>query len=239
MPTWGKDPMLEVSEIAAYYGASQALWDVSLDVEENEVVGLVGRNGAGKTTTLRSIAGVKQPQSGRIVFEGEDITNDDATSTARNGITLVPEDRRPFESLTVGENLRISHNTLYGDEWTVKRVFEEFPQLDERRNQMSTQLSGGEQQMLVVAMALLTNPKLILLDEPMEGLAPQIVEQIMDIVERVRQSGIPILLVEQNLDICLELADRAYLIHKGEIKHSGNAASFVGDAPQVKKLLSV
>lgn len=231
--------MLEVDEIATFYGPSQALWDVSLAVGDDEVVGLLGRNGAGKTTTLRSIAGVKQPRSGQIVFDGVDITEDGATSTARRGITLVPEDRRPFKSLTVGENLRLSHNTLHGNEWTVDRVFAEFPQLDERRTQMADQLSGGEQQMLVIAMALLANPRLVLLDEPMEGLAPQIVEQITDIIERVSQSGIPILLVEQNLDVCLELADRAYLIHKGEVKHSGDAATFVDDAPEVKNLLSV
>jgi branched-chain amino acid transport system ATP-binding protein len=231
--------MLEVDGIATYYGASQALWDVSLAVEEDEVVGLLGRNGAGKTTTLRSIAGVRQPQSGQIVFEGVDITDEDATSTARRGITLVPEDRRPFKSLTVAENLRLSHNNLHGNEWTLDRVYQEFPQLDERRAQMSHLLSGGEQQMLVIAMALLANPKLILLDEPMEGLAPKIVDQIADIIERVSQSGIPILLVEQSLDVCLELADRAYLIHKGDVKHSGDADTFVEDSPEVKSLLSV
>jgi branched-chain amino acid transport system ATP-binding protein len=231
--------MLEVDKIETYYGASQALWDVSLKVRQDEVVGLLGRNGAGKTTTLRSIAGVKKPRSGQIVFDGADITDDDATSTARNGVTLVPEDRRPFKSLSVAENLRLSHSTLHGDEWTVERVFEEFSHLDGRRSQMSHQLSGGEQQMLVIAMALVANPELILLDEPMEGLAPQIIEQIIDIIKRVRKSGIPILLVEQNLDVCLELADRVYLIHKGRIKHSGEATTFFDDAPEAKELLSV
>ena len=231
--------MLELDKIETYYDASQALWDVSLTVNRNEVVGLLGRNGAGKTTTLRSIAGVKQPQSGRIVFDETDITDENATSTARSGITLVPEDRRPFKSLSVAENVRLSHSTRHGNEWTVERVFDEFSQLDERRTQMSHQLSGGEQQMLVIAMALVANPKLILLDEPMEGLAPQIVEQITDIVRRVRESGIPILLVEQNLDVCLELADRVYLIHKGRIKHSGDATTFLDDAPEATELLSV
>jgi branched-chain amino acid transport system ATP-binding protein len=230
--------MLELDDVVTFYGSSQALWGVSLKVGDEEVVGLIGRNGAGKTTTLRSIVGTQPPSTGTITFDGTDVTDEDPASIARRGINMVPEDRRPFATLTVDENLRLSHNTHHGNDWTLDRIYDEFPQLYERQEQKADQLSGGEQQMLVIAMALLTNPRLLLLDEPMEGLAPKIVEQITDIVRRVKSNGIPILLVEQNVDVCLDLADRGYLIHKGDIKHSGPSETFTNGSTDIKQYLS-
>ena len=231
--------MLEVENIETYYDDSQVLRDVSLEVGAGEVVGLLGRNGAGKTTTLRSITGIQPPRTGTIRFEGEPITNEDVTTISQRGIKLVPEDRRPFHSLTVRENLQLSTDERHGNDWTVKRVIEEFPRLKERSSQRAGQLSGGEQQMLVIAMALVANPKLVLLDEPMEGLAPQIVSIITDIVERIGEDGIPVLLVEQNLNVCLDLIDRGLLLHRGEVKLEGTSAELSASTDEVERYLSV
>lgn len=231
--------MLELEAIDTYYGDSQVLRNVSLSVGDGEVVGLLGRNGAGKTTTLRSIAGIQAPRGGRILFEGEDITGHSVPAISRRGIKLVPEDRRPFGGLTVQENLQLSVDTSHGDGWDISRVFDEFERLYERSSQRASQLSGGEQQMLVIAMALVGNPKLVLLDEPMEGLAPQIVDQIVDIIRRVREADIPVLLVEQNVDVCLELIDRGYLLHKGEIRMAGSAAELGDATEEIERYLGV
>lgn len=231
--------MLEVQNIETYYDDSQVLRDVSLEVGAGEVVGLLGRNGAGKTTTLRSITGIRPPRTGTIRFEGEPITNEDVTAISQRGIKLVPEDRRPFHGLTVRENLQLSTDERHGDDWTVARVTEEFPRLEERSNQKAGQLSGGEQQMLVIAMALVANPKLVLLDEPMEGLAPQIVSIIADIVKRIGEEGIPVLLVEQNLNVCLDLIDRGFLLHRGEVKLAGTAEELSESTDEVERYLSV
>jgi branched-chain amino acid transport system ATP-binding protein len=231
--------MLEVDGIDARYGDSKVLWDVSLSVGDGEVVGLLGRNGAGKTTTLSAIAGVQPPSAGTVTFDGEDITGQSVSTISRRGIKLVPEDRRPFDGLTVRENLQLSTDTTHGEDWDVARALEEFAQLDERANQRAGDLSGGEQQMLVIAMALVGNPKLVLLDEPMEGLAPQIVDQIVDIVRRVREADIPVLLVEQNVDVCLDLIDRGYLLHKGEIRMAGSAAELADATEEIDRYLGV
>jgi branched-chain amino acid transport system ATP-binding protein len=231
--------MLEVDGIDARYGDSKVLWDVSLSVGDGEVVGLLGRNGAGKTTTLSAIAGVQPPSAGTVTFDGEDITGQSVSTISRRGIKLVPEDRRPFGGLTVRENLELSTDTTHGEDWDVARALEEFAQLDERANQRAGDLSGGEQQMLVIAMALVGNPKLVLLDEPMEGLAPQIVDQIVDIVRRVREADIPVLLVEQNVDVCLDLIDRGYLLHKGEIRMAGSAAELADATEEINRYLGV
>jgi branched-chain amino acid transport system ATP-binding protein len=231
--------MLEVDGIDARYGDSKVLWDVSLSVGDGEVVGLLGRNGAGKTTTLSAIAGVQPPSAGTVTFDGEDITGQSVSTISRRGIKLVPEDRRPFDGLTVRENLQLSTDTTHGEDWDVPRALEEFAQLDERANQRAGDLSGGEQQMLVIAMALVGNPKLVLLDEPMEGLAPQIVDQIVDIVRRVREADIPVLLVEQNVDVCLDLIDRGYLLHKGEIRMAGSAAELADATEEIDRYLGV
>ncbi|WP_336133637.1 ABC transporter ATP-binding protein [Natronomonas amylolytica] len=231
--------MLELSDVHTYYGESHVLKGVSLTVGDGEVVGLVGRNGAGKTTTLRSITGTQPPRNGTIRFEGDDITATDVAATSRLGIRIALEDRRPFPDLTVRENLKLSKDTTYGTDWTFDRVLDVLPRLEERLDQQATHLSGGEQQMLVIAQALLGNPKLIMLDEPMEGLAPQIVERIVDLIAEIKKAGIPILLVEQNFETCLELMDRGYLIHKGEIKFSGSKAEFEDIPEEVERYLGV
>lgn len=231
--------MLEVDGIDTYYGDSQVLRDVSLSVGDGEVVGLLGRNGAGKTTTLRSIAGIQAPRTGQVTFEGEEITGHSVPNISRRGIKLVPEDRRPFGGLTVEENLQLSVDTSHGDDWDVPRVFDEFERLYERSNQRASDLSGGEQQMLVIAMALVGNPKLVLLDEPMEGLAPQIVDQIIGIIDLVKEVDIPVLLVEQNVEVCLELIDRGYLLHKGEIRMEGSAAELADATDEIERYLGV
>jgi branched-chain amino acid transport system ATP-binding protein len=231
--------MLEVKTIDTYYGDSQVLRDVSLSVDDGEVVGLLGRNGAGKTTTLKSIAGIRPPRAGRVTFDGEEITGRSVPAISRHGIKLVPEDRRPFGGLTVRENLQLSVDTRHGDDWDVPRVFDEFERLTERSNQHASDLSGGEQQMLVIAMALVGNPKLVLLDEPMEGLAPQIVEQIVDIVRQVREADITVLLVEQNVEVCLDLIDRGYLLHKGEIRMAGSAGELADATEEIERYLGV
>jgi branched-chain amino acid transport system ATP-binding protein len=231
--------MLEVDGIDTYYGDSQVLRDVSLSVGDGEVVGLLGRNGAGKTTTLRSIAGIQPPRAGQVTFENEEITGRSVTDISRRGIKLVPEDRRPFGGLTVEENLQLSVDTSHGDGWDVPRVLNEFERLYERSNQRASDLSGGEQQMLVIAMALVGNPKLVLLDEPMEGLAPQIVDQIIDIIDRVKETDIPVLLVEQNVEVCLDLIDRGYLLHKGKILMDGSAAELANATDEIERYLGV
>jgi branched-chain amino acid transport system ATP-binding protein len=231
--------MLELDAIDTYYGDSQVLRDVSLSVGDGEVVGLLGRNGAGKTTTLRSIAGIQPPRMGTVSFEGEDITGRSVPAISRHGVKLVPEDRRPFGGLTVRENLELSVDTTHGDAWDVGRVLDEFERLRERSNQHASALSGGEQQMLVIAMALVGNPKLVLLDEPLEGLAPQIVDRIVDIVRRVSEADITVLLVEQNVETCLELIDRGYLLHKGEIRMEGSAAELGAATEEIERYLGV
>lgn len=231
--------MLEVDAIDTYYGDSQVLRDVSLSVDDGEVVGLLGRNGAGKTTTLRSIAGIQPPRAGTVTFEGEDITGRSVPVISRRGIKLVPEDRRPFGGLTVRENLELSVDTAHGDAWDVERVLDELERLRERSNQLASALSGGEKQMLVIAMALVGNPKLVLLDEPLEGLAPQIVDRIVDIVRQVNEADITVLLVEQNVEVCLDLIDRGYLLHKGEIRMAGSAAELGAATEEIERYLGV
>jgi len=231
--------MLEINNIDTFYGDSQALWDVSLEVADNEFVGLLGRNGAGKSTTLRSISGIQSARNGEILFEGEAITREKIPKISRKGIKLVPEERRPIASLTVHENLRLSRDTTYGETWTIDQAYDEFQRLDDRRNQKANRLSGGEQQMLVIAMALVANPKLILLDEPMEGLAPQIVDQIIEILKRIKSSGISVILVGQNINIIKNLTDRVYVMHKGKIQYSGNIEEFNKAYDDLKRYLSV
>jgi branched-chain amino acid transport system ATP-binding protein len=231
--------MLELEDVHTHYGESHILKGISMSVEDGEVVGLVGRNGAGKTTTLRSITGTQPPTKGSVRFNDQDITGMSVPNTARRGIRIVLEDRRPFPDLTVKENLQLSQDTTHGSDWTLDRVYDVLPRLLERSNQQAAHLSGGEQQMLVIAQALLGNPKLILLDEPMEGLAPQIIETIVDLIETINENDISVLLVEQNFNVCLKLMDRGYLIHKGEIKYSGSRDEFAEIPDEVEQYLGV
>jgi branched-chain amino acid transport system ATP-binding protein len=220
--------LLSVDGIDAAYGQSRILRDLSLSVDRGEVVSLVGRNGAGKTTTLRAIVGILTPSAGTVTFDGEDITDLPDYETVARGIQYVPEDRQVFPDLTVDENLRMGQlrnegaGTLSTDE-----VFERFPRLRERRSNRGSQLSGGEQQMLVIARALVGRTELLLLDEPTEGLAPRIVEDVIDIVETISDEGVTILLVEQNVQAAMAVADRHYVINKGQ-------NVFEGTTPEVR-----
>jgi branched-chain amino acid transport system ATP-binding protein len=223
--------VLEVDGVHTYYGESHILHGVSLRVAPGEAVALLGRNGAGKTTMIRSIVGFTPPREGRIVFEGEAIHRWPPYRIARRGLALVPQGRRIFAPLTVRENLLLGARA---DGWTLERVFELFPRLRERAAQTGGTLSGGEQQMLAIGRALLTNGRLLLLDEPSEGLAPLIVREIGAVVERLRGEGLSILLVEQNYHLALRVADRVYVMNKGQIVYEGTPASLEA-AEEVKR----
>jgi branched-chain amino acid transport system ATP-binding protein len=218
-------PFLDVEQLSVTYGAIRALREVSLHVEEGEVVAVLGPNGAGKTTLLRAITGSVRPQGGRIVFAGEPVTGAPPESLVRRGISLVPEGRHVFPRMTVLENLLVGAITRRDAEVRsdLEALFELFPVLAERRGQMAGTLSGGEQQQLAVARSLMSRPRLMLLDEPSLGLAPIVVEQIMRLLGGLRDRGVTLLLVEQNVHRALELADRAYVLSVGQIVLSGTA----------------
>jgi len=212
--------LLELREINTYYGNRHILHGVSIEVKAGTVVALLGRNGMGKTTTMRTIIGFTPPRSGSIRFSGKDIAGMPPEKIARSGIGLVPQGRMIFPSLSVAENLTIAaRGATTDDAWTLDKTYEQFPILKERAKYKSNLLSGGEQQMLVIARALMTNPKLILMDEPSEGLAPLIVAEIGKIIHQLKQSNYSILWVEQNISQALELADYAYIMSKGSIVH--------------------
>ncbi len=219
--------MLNVQDIHSQYGKSIVLEGVSLEVNQGELVTLLGRNGAGKTTTLRSIVGIVTPSKGQITFEGKDTVGLETFEIARQGISLVPEHRGIFRMLSVDENLRIAVRP--DSKWSLDDVYGLFPRLWERRTNGGHALSGGEQQMLAIARALVNNPKILLLDEPTEGLAPVIVDELVKILREIRRSGVPILLVEQNLSVCRALADRHYVLEQGRIVYQGSAAEFNAD----------
>lgn len=217
--------LLELRDVHAAYGETRVLHGIDLDVDAGEIVTLVGRNGAGKTTTLRTITGGVPPASGTITYDGMDITDFSPAESARAGIALVPEDRRIFPGLSVRENLEIAQ--LGGAADATRRSVDEvlgmFENLQEREHNRGAALSGGEQQMLSVARALVAGCDLLLLDEPTEGLAPTIVQRVADLIEELNDEGMTVLLIEQNVEIALELADRAYVIDQGEIVYEGTA----------------
>lgn len=217
-------PSLELTGVHSYYGKSHILQGVELSVAPGEVVTLLGRNGAGKSTTLKSIAGLVMPREGAVHFAGVDVTREAPHRRARRGLSLVPENRGIFGLLSVEENLRIA--VRKGSLWTLEDVYSHFPRLRERRRNGGMQLSGGEQQMLSIARALLNGPRLLMLDEPVEGLAPVVVDEIVEQIRQVRASGIPILLVEQNLAVCTALADRHYILELGRIVYHGSRDEF-------------
>jgi branched-chain amino acid transport system ATP-binding protein len=214
--------LLEVKSLNSYYGDSHILFDVDLRVETHEVVALLGRNGAGKSTTLKSLMGMLHPRSGAVVFDGEDVAGRKAHVIAKKGMQLVPEARRIFGSLSVEENIVLAQLTAE-DAWPLERIYEMFPRLAQRRRSRGTDLSGGEQQMLAIGRALVRRPKLLLLDEPFEGLAPVIVHDLMDACRKLVAEGQTIVLVEQNIAATLSLANRAYIMNNGHIVHEGPA----------------
>lgn len=230
--------LLEVKKLNAYYGDSHILFDVNLRVDTHEVVALLGRNGAGKSTTLKTLMGLVKPRSGSIMFDGQDVAGLAAHSIARCGIQLVPEDRRIFGTLDVEENLLLASLTAPGA-WPLERIYEVFPRLRERRRSRGTDLSGGEQQMLAIARALVRDPKLILLDEPFEGLAPVIVRLLMDACRKLVEAGQTIILVEQNLAATLALAQRAYIINNGHIVFEGSADHLRASPDVMNRFLGV
>jgi branched-chain amino acid transport system ATP-binding protein len=212
--------ILTVDDIDTYYGNSHVLHGISLDINEGEVVTLLGRNGAGKTTTMRSIVGASPPRSGSVTFRGEEIAGKSPDEINRLGISLVPEDRRVFPTLTVQENLRLAHN-LASDPRPVEEMYELFPTLDPLRKNDGQNLSGGEQQMVSVARALVQSPDVLLLDEPTEGLAPVIVDDLREIVQTVVDQNVTVLLTEQNVDFAFDLAERGYIMDTGQIVFDG------------------
>jgi branched-chain amino acid transport system ATP-binding protein len=232
---------LEASNIYTSYGLSQILFGVSLRVEEKEVVSLLGRNGVGKTTTLRSIMGLTPPRSGSIRWKGEELVGKSPFQIAKLGIGFVPEERRIFSDLTVWENLDVAVKPARDKKnlWTLDRVFNLFPALHPITNRRGGFLSGGEQQMLTIARTLMGNPDLLLLDEPSEGLAPIVVQQLGEQISKLRQEGMTILLCEQNARFSLDLSDRLYVLEKGEVRYQGNVADFRKDEEAYRTYLAL
>ena len=220
------EPMLKIDNIDVYYGAIHALKGISLEVKEGEIVTLIGANGAGKSTTLRTISGLLKPKTGSITFLGQDIAGVRAHEIVKKGISQVPEGRRVFAEMTVMENLDLGafvRKDKAGIQQDLKHVFELFPRLEERKNQSAGTPSGGEQQMLAMGRALMSRPKLLLLDEPSMGLAPLLIKEIFNIIVDINKSGTTVLLVEQNANMALSIANRAYVLETGRITLSGSA----------------
>lgn len=229
------DMMLKVDNINVYYGQIHTLKDVSIEVKKGEIVALIGANGAGKTTTLRTISGLLRSKTGRIEFNDEDISHTEAHKLVSKGIAHVPEGRHVFLQMTVQENLEMGAytNASYTKEG-IADVYQRFPRLKHRRNQIAGTLSGGEQQMLAMGRALMSRPKLMMLDEPSMGLAPILVEQIFDIIKELHKAGTTILLVEQNAEMALQVANRAYVLESGRITLTGTGAELAA-SDQIKK----
>ncbi len=230
--------MLELNDIHTYYGRSHILQGISMDLQKGEVICLLGRNGAGKTTTLRSIMGFNPPRRGSIKFEGVDLAKLPPYEICRLGIGYVPQDRRIFPTLSVEDNLDVVERKVEGG-WTVEKIFSTFPILKPLKSRKGRHLSGGEQQILAVARPLMTNPKLLLLDEPSEGLAPLIVRAIEELVKEIITTGISVILAEQNMRFAMNIAQRGYIIDKGRIHHQGTIEELKEDKEIIGKYLAV
>ena len=232
------EPLLAVDGLCTNYGKIRILRDVTLSVGEGEVVALLGLNGAGKTTTLRSILGLTPARAGTIRYAGHDITAWPAYKIARLGVGYVPEGRRMFKDLSTLENLQLAENGR-GGAWTIPRVLEHLPKLAELRARKAGRLSGGEQEMLAIGRALVSNPRLLLIDEPSQGLAPLVVEEVYRILTELKQTGVAILLVEQNALLALKIADRAYVLDSGRVVHAGPAAELAADRDRIRTLMGL
>jgi len=236
--------MLKLDKVNTYYGESHVLFDISLEVNQGEIVALVGRNGVGKTTTMMTIMGLVKPASGSIVFKGQEIAGKTPHQIAMAGLGFVPEERWIFPNLTVHQNLLMGIKPGHMkkevvDGWTLERAYDNFPRLAERRNQKGGVLSGGEMQMLTIVRTLMGNPDLILIDEPTEGLAPIIVERVNEVIHQINRTGTTVLLVEQKLNVCLGLAQRLYVLSKGDIKWTGTPAELESRQDIRKEYLEV
>jgi branched-chain amino acid transport system ATP-binding protein len=236
--------LLEVHGIHSYYEKSHILHGVSLKLEKGELVCLLGRNGVGKSTTLKSIMGIVQPREGSVLFSGQELIGKEPYQISRMGIGFVPEDRRIFRSLTANENLlmgikREKNEASSKQGWTIQKVYEAFPQLKERKNSKGAHLSGGEQQMLTVARTLMGNPELMLIDEPTEGLAPIIMKDVLDMLSAIRESGVAILMVEQNFKAAIKIADRFYIMSKGQVVFEGDGPTLLAAEDVRRQYLEV
>ncbi len=229
--------ILEIAGIDAFYGETQALFGASLVVAAGEVVALLGANGAGKTTTLRSVLGLTRARAGRIRFDGRDVTHAATHVIARAGVGWVPDDRRVFPALTVARNLAIAVKRTRFRPWTMKECFEVFSALEHLLGRECENLSGGEMQMVAIARVLLGSPGLVLLDEPSQGLAPKVVQDVMRVIRRLKEEGVAVLIVEQNVATALEVADRAYVLDRGKIAYAGGAGALRDNAALRGRLL--
>ncbi|HZO94219.1 MAG TPA: ABC transporter ATP-binding protein [Candidatus Baltobacteraceae bacterium] len=232
------EPLLALERVCTDYGKIRILRDVSLAVGEGEVVALLGLNGAGKTTTLRTILGLTPARSGSVRFAGRDVTRWPSYKIARLGVGYVPEGRRMFKDLSTLENLQLGESRRDGG-WTIARVFDQLPKLAELRARRAGRLSGGEQEMLAIGRALVANPRLLLVDEPSQGLAPLVVEEVYRILAELKQTGVAIVLVEQNALLALRLADRAYVLDGGRVVHAGPAAELAADRARIRTLMGL
>jgi len=232
-------PVLSVDQINSYYGDSHVLHDLSIHVDKSEVVAILGRNGVGKTTLVRSIIGTLIPRSGTIQFNGDDITDSTPHKRSRAGISVVPQGRRILPNLTVKENIDVAITWSEHPAWSHDEIHKLFPRLGSRTGQLGHSLSGGEQQMLAIARALVQDTNLLIMDEPFEGLAPQIIENIYDRLETITERDISMLIVGQNIDETLRLSDRAYIVDSGEIVYEDDAKTLLADTEVQQKLLSV
>jgi branched-chain amino acid transport system ATP-binding protein len=239
-------PLLSAKDLGAWYGAAQVVFDVNLEIQRGEVVALMGRNGAGKSTTLKSLIGMQDKRQGIVTFMGRDISTMQSHQAARLGLGFVPEDRRIFTDLTVMENLEVGRQAprhwpdgTPAPAWTVEQLFKLFPNLAEMPDRLGGRMSGGEQQMLTVARSLMGNPYVLLLDEPSEGVAPVIVEQMAQMILQLKSQGVSILLSEQNMHFAQLVADRAYVLEKGQIRYDGTMADLVANDALRRNYLSV